>query len=173
MQSILDNTDHKEANVYIYIPTIKYNNHLGSLNIEKHIFDNLIKQLLKKLGKYSKASEIIYQNENLTYKIINKKDRHIVQTIPINTIYNNKCLISIVKEKSLDDEQFPVINKYTNICKRNKMIFPFNNINISLITESHNNENSNYFVELHFVNNTTVNHADINEITKYIMSYMF
>lgn len=172
MQSILEKESYKGKTVNIYIPSIKYNDQCGSLNLDKNVFDNLIKQLLKKLGKYTKASEIIYQNGNLTYKIINKKDRQLIQTIPIETICDNSYIINVIDEKILNDSQFPVINKYPNICKRNKMIFSYNNINISLITESYSNDESTYFLELNFANaNVSIHHID--EMIKYISSNIF
>ena len=172
MQSILEKESYKGMMTYVYIPTIKHDAQFGSLNLEKNIFDNLIKHLLKKLGKYSKTSEIIYENENLTYKIINKKDRKLIQTLPVETVCEGSYIVNIVNEKVLGDGQFPVINKYPNICKRNKMTFVYNSINVSLITESYSNDESTYFFELSFTNNN-INPVHVEEMIKFMSNNMF
>jgi hypothetical protein len=152
MDTLLKKKEHDNKCVDIYIPTVWDSDNTGSLEIEKNIFDSLIKKSLHKYGKYTKESEILYSNINLIYSIVNKRDRCIYKYNSITTEKVNDVIVNIYDKKKLTEENFPIVNKYHDICKRNKIMFVFNNISIKLITESYSETDSRYFIEISFVN---------------------
>lgn len=175
MENIFKPSTYINKTVYLYFPTTKYNSNYGSLHIQKEVFDDLLKKFLKEYGKYTKTSEIIFQITNLTYKIVNKKDRYLIETVPITTIDTNNCIINIVTENKLNYDSFPIINKYNNVCKKNKMIFTNENISISLITETYDSNNTNeccYYVEITFTN-TDINYHNVDKIVSYVNENIF
>lgn len=173
IKDILNNSTYSGKYVSILIPSIKHNeNNSGSVYIQKKHFDDLIKIMLKKYGKYSKNAEIIYSINNLNYIITNNHSRKVVETTPLYANIHDKIILSIVSEKTVDDSYFPVINKYNDICKRNIMCFTHSDIDIMLITESYYGDECKYFPMVKFKNDN-IDHNKLFDILSNLIDNLF
>lgn len=166
MIDIINNDLYKGKYISIFLPTTIYNSNIGSLNMNKTDFDNVIKKMLRKYGKYDKVSEIYYEYCNKQYVVLNRRIRNIYKIKPIKVLLSD-VLINIYEKNKLTLEEFPIIDKYHNIVKRNKMNFNYDNILISLITETHSSNITNYYVEISFINNN-INLQNIKDIINCI-----
>ena len=172
MDKILKRKELLDKKVEIYIPTIMDKN-FGSLKLKKHVFDNLIKQMLREYGKYSKTSEIIYNDDNLTYKIVNKRDTQIYKTTPVLTETSDGCIVNVVEQKKKSVEDFSYVNKYPSIHKRNNMIFSKDGVNMILVTESYSDDKCSYFVVVEFYNKQNISYTAVENAIKYLKSNIF
>ena len=168
---IIKDTKYKGKKIYVYLSTIQYNDNTGTVNINKHKFDELIIKLLKKYGKYKKMSQIYYEYYNKKYIITNGFDRKVYSSQPCKVKIDGKRIFNIVEEKLLSIEYFPIISKYHNIMKKNKMMYTYDNFTISLITESYPNNSPNYYVEVSFTN-TNCDYNKLEEILSFLSSYV-
>jgi len=171
MEQILKNNNYKNKNIDILIPTVRVKNS-GKVTINKKTFDSMIKYLLGKYGKYTKTAEVIYSYNNLKYKIINNHTRKVQSYKHITAISNEKFIVSVYEEKTINDNQFPVIQKYNDICKRNNMIYKVDGISIVLVTESYSGESSKYYPYISFYNNN-IDSEKVDEIVDTLYKFIF
>ena len=167
--NILDNKKYKDKNVYVYITTLKYTERTGTININKYKFDNLIRLLLRKYGKYTKSSEIYYEYYDKRYVVINGYTRKVLKKENIKVLCKDNLIVNILNEKTIDHSLFPIITKYHNIMKKNKMNYESHNCIISLVTESYPENPTNYYVELSF-RNSKCNYSEVDGIINFLKS---
>jgi len=167
MERILDNIDTYNKNVQILFPIINYSDNTGTLSIDKDKFDLLLKKCLEKYGKYDKSSIIYYKYFDMTYQIVNCRNISIYKTDYFNIINNERTIISVFNEIKIDENEFPIIDEYHNICKKNIMVFKSENINILLITESNSDYKTIYYPEISFINND-INNESVRDIINFI-----
>jgi len=149
---MLNDVSFQGKNVTIYFPIINYTDNSGTLNLDKSEFDNLIKLFLDKYGNYNKSSTIYYSYLNMTYKIKNNKYNSIYKTNYNNIYNNNNILLLTYDEEKIDIENFPIVDKYHNISKKNKMEFLNDSVTISLVTETYTDNTVCYYPEILFIN---------------------
>lgn len=156
----------------IYFPVKIFDNKAGDLNISKKQFDLLLKSNLEKYGRYNKTSKIIYSFENKTYTLINKKNRLIQKNIKSSTLLTNKYIIVKSIKIDINQEFFPVIDKYHDICKQNMMTFKLPIGELHLITQSYEDQKCTYFYKITF-ENKDININTINNLYELISSFSY
>ena len=81
-------------------------------------------------------------------------------------------MMLIYDEIKIDNDKFPIIDTYHNICKKNRMEFGNDSIKISLVTESYSDNSVYYYPEISFLNNE-VDYNIIQETIDYIVDILF
>ena len=122
-------------------PFILNNDNYGNLCIDQNKLDKIKNNLINK--KYVKKNSNICIFRNMHY---NCETKNIIQK-NILDIKHNKCgMIIISKDKKLESDSFPIINKYHKEFTKTIVSYKINSIILSLITES----NKYNYVELQF-----------------------
>lgn len=154
----------------IYIPTEKISQSAGNLNIEKSVFDTVLSKSLERYGKYTKASEIYYINENIYYKIVNRKDITVKKIVNSDVFQDKTFMIVKTKEETQQEADFPLIDRYNDIKKQNKMIFNLPIGKLNLITQSYEDQDCTYFIEIDFLKDDIKSNEDIKSLLNEIES---
>ena len=170
MEKKLESTISKH--VKIYFPIINYSECSGTLNLDKSKFDNLIKCFLERYRKYEKSSIVYYNYLDITYTIKNCRQRSIYKTNYTNIYKNDRIMMLTYDEIKIDNDKFPIIDIYHNICKKNRMEFNNDNIKISLVTETYSDNTVYYYPEISFLNNE-IDYNTIKETIDYIVDMLF
>jgi len=160
--------EYKNSKTCIYLAK-KINDNMSTTTVTKNSFDNLIKILLKNYGKYTKSAEYIYVHDDLTYIIVNGKHVHVHAKNSLYSVLADNYVAEISNDKELDKSTFPILNKYSYVCRRNKMNFIADGFTVSLVTESHLDDPI-YFVEIDITNISKLTKNKLDEIINDLKS---
>ena len=169
MDTYLKNKNYLNGTVSIYFPRNWTDGSSGTLDMDKGNFDSLIIKLLKRYGRYSKTSETLYHHNNLVYRIINGRKTNVLKRNCLGVSKVDGLLVEVTDNKNINLNSFPIINKYHNISKKNRIEYSVGDITISLVTESYADEDSKYLIEIYFTN-SKVDHSKLKEIISFIES---
>ena len=169
MEKYLNNDEYLNNKVSIYFPSGWSNDMCGTLDIEKGKFDSLIIKLLKRYGRYTKTSETLYYYNNLIYKVTNGRKIDVLKRKSIDMTRVDNLLIEVSDYKNVNVNMFPIINKYHDITKKNRIEYLLGDMTVSLVTSSYADDNSKYSIEIYFVNDK-VDHIKLKEVILFIES---
>jgi hypothetical protein len=122
-------------------PYIINNNKYGKIHIDSDIVNNIKNKLKNKQHKNINKTIHIYRN--LYY---NLEMNTVIQKNIIDVINSKFGLIVISKDKKLDNDSFPLINKYHNETNMNILSYKFNYVTLSIINEL----DKFYYIEIQF-----------------------
>jgi len=136
---ISQNSKNINPNSYFKITFGNFYNYGGSSDISIKKFQDLIKFVSKSLSnKYTSESSTIYEIYNKRM-IVKNNSKFTTQFLSLDCFINNHYIIELINETKILNNEFPILNKYKMIVKRNiKKYYINDNIIINFIEDTAN-----------------------------------
>jgi hypothetical protein len=155
-----------------------FNEFGGLFNIDtekfNYIRDNFGNEFKTKMYRYKRR---VYDYRGLRM-YVTKNDKRCVSIEKKYVSLNKYLCIFIDNEKLIDDNSFPIINKYHNICNQQTTCYEYycfdfdkdNKIKILFIEENTNNTNNKVINYIKIEYENKINFKDIKNILVYIIN---